>query len=555
MIETPVPSSDLETHEVRNQPGEPDDFDALAANPPLEEALRAFSAGWAREAIADVGRQVGSRHLRGLAGDANRNAPELHTHDRFGRRIDVVEFHPAYHELMRRVFASGVHCLPWAEPQQGAQVARAALSYLWNQCENGVCCPVAMTFASIAALEHDEDQKSRWAPLLTSRDYDPRPTGAGNKRGITMGMAMTEKQGGSDLRQTQTTAHPAGNAKGPGAEYLLTGHKWFFSVPMSDLFLTLAQSESGLSCFLAPGWLDDGRRNGLQIQRLKDKCGNRANASSEVEFRDLRATMLGEEGKGLATVLQAAHLTRLECAIGSAGVMRNALVHSLHHVQNRSAFGARLIDQPLMRNVVADLALESEAATWMTMRLAHALDRAADDEEEKLLARVGVPVAKYWICKRAPAFVAEAMEAQGGNGYVEEGVMGRLFRESPLNGIWEGASNVICLDVLRALGKTPESGKAFLAEAKTAKGGHPAFDRALALLEEVLGNLSDDPQGARRAVALMALVWQASLLLRHAPEAVAAAFCESRLNDRWGVFGTLPASAQLDDILERASTL
>ena len=537
--------------EVLNQPGEIDDFDAFGDDRALSHAVTVFSADWAADELGAAGRLAGSGKVRDLANDANRYPPELRTYDRFGRRIDEVQYHSAYHELMGMAFGSGVHSLPWVERRAGAQVARAALSYLWNQTENGVCCPVAMTFASVAALRHESEQMRRWLPLLTSRQYDPRPIPAERKSGITLGMAMTEKQAGSDLRQTRTTARPAANRTGPGADYLLTGHKWFFSVPMSDLILTLAQSEAGLSCFLARGWLEDGTRNGLRLQRLKDKCGNRANASSEIEFHDLSAVMIGREGEGLRTILEVAHLTRLECAIGSAGVMRHALVHVLHHTGNRQAFGRRLIDQPIMRNVAADLALESEAALWMVMRLAAALDMAEQDAGEQRLARIGIPIAKYWICKRAPSFVAEAMEAHGGNGYVEEHVLARLFRESPLNGIWEGASNVICLDVMRAVRRDPDCIAVFLGELRQASGEIDALDRAIDRLSERLDAFPEAELEARRTVELMATAFEASLLFRHAPRPVAKAFCSGRLGSHRAVaFGTLPDGTDTDAILE-----
>jgi len=451
------------THEVLNQPGALEDYNAYAGDQALVEATRVFGAGWADDALRHAGGLVGSAHVQQLARQANRHLPELRTHDRFGHRVDTVEFHPAYHELMGLIYGCGAHSFAWTHDRPGAHVARGVLSYLWNQGENGICCPMGMTFASIPALRHDPALLAEWGPLVNSAVYDPRPAYAKDKRGATVGMAMTEKQGGSDLRATITTARPASMRRGSGAPYVITGHKWFFSVPMSDLFLTLAQTETGLSCFLATGWLPDGSRNRLKLQRLKDKCGNKSNASSEVEFHDLQAVLLGDEGRGIRTIIEMAHATRLDFAIGSSGLIRQALSQAAHHTANRRAFQRSLVDLPLMRNVVVDLAVESEAMMWMSMRLAYALDRSEADRGEALLSRIGTPVAKYWACKRAPGFVAEALECHGGNGFVGDHLMERLYREAPLNGIWEGTGNVVCLDVLRAMQREPESVGVFLA--------------------------------------------------------------------------------------------
>ena len=427
------------THEVLNQPGALEDYNAFAQDQPLVEATQAFGAGWATDRLRATGALVGSAHVQTLARLANRHLPELRTHDRFGNRVDLVDFHPAYHELMGLIYGSEAHSLGWTRDRHGAHVARGVLSYLWNEAENGICCPMGMTFASIPALRHDPALLAEWSPRINSPDYDPTATYAKDKKGATVGMAMTEKQGGSDLRATITTARRASVRQGSGEPYLITGHKWFFSVPMSDLFLTLAQTEKGLSCFLATGWLPDGSRNRLKLQRLKDKCGNKSNASSEVEFFDLDAVMVGDEGRGISTIIEMAHVTRLDFAIGSSGLMRQALSQAIHHTSNRRAFQRSLIDLPIMRNVVADLAVESEGLMWMAMRLAAALDRSAANPTEALLSRICTPVAKYWACKRAPAFVAEALECHGGNGFIAEHLMERLYREAPLNGIWEGA--------------------------------------------------------------------------------------------------------------------
>jgi putative acyl-CoA dehydrogenase len=410
-----------------------------------------------------------------------------------------------------------------------------------------------MTFASIGALKHAPDILAQFRSGILSPDYDPRPLPAEQKTALTVGMAMTEKQSGSDLRQTQTEAVPAGKATGQGRKYLLTGHKWFFSVPNSDLFLTLARSGAEISCFLARGWLEDGSRNRLLIQRLKDKCGNRSNASSEIEFRDLEGTMIGEEGAGIRTLLEMAHLTRLECAIGSAALMRQAVAQAIHHASHRVAFQRALVDQKMMTNVLADLALESEAAMWLAMRAAAALDAG---ESEAPLNRILTPVAKYWVCRRAPAVAAEVLEVHGGNGFVEDHCIARLYREAPLNGVWEGSGNVICLDVMRGIARSPESAAALRREIALAKGMHPVLDAALTTLDAMLAAEKNFEANARRIVEHMALAVSASLLLRHAPAALSGAFCESRLaGDRGMALGTLPAGAGLRDIIDRAAVV
>lgn len=546
-------AQDYETHEVLNQPGSLAGYNAYAEDAPLVAAVAVFGAGWASEPLHRAGALIGSEKIQHLARQANRHLPELRTHDRFGHRVDVVEFHPAYHELMQLIYGCGTHSFAWTHTQPGSQVSRGVLSYLWNQGENGVCCPMGMTFASIPALRHDAGLLAEWATLINSTSYDPRAAYAKHKSGATVGMAMTEKQGGSDLRATITTARPASARRGSGAPYLITGHKWFFSVPMSDLFLTLAQTGTGLSCFLATGWLADGSRNRLKLQRLKDKSGNKSNASSEVEFFDLHAVMLGDEGHGIRTIIEMAHATRLDFAIGSSGLMRQALSQAIHHTSNRRAFQRSLVDLPIMRNVVADLAVESEAMMWMSMRLAAALDRSPTDRTEALLSRICTPVAKYWACKRAPAFVSEALECHGGNGFIAEHLMERLYREAPLNGIWEGTGNVICLDVLRSMQREPETVGVFLNEVRQAHGGNARLD---AYAEDLAGRLAD-PAGlepmARRIVERMAFALQASLLVRYSTAAVADAFCATRLDGDWGhAFGTLPGGLETQAIVERS---
>ena len=530
------------THEVLNQPGDLVDFNAFETDVALRAAVSAFGGGWAEARLVRCGATVGSARVQALARVANRDVPELRTHDRFGNRIDMVEFCPAWHELMALLRADGVHALGWTETREGAHVARAGLSYLWAQGEAGVGCPGVMTFASIAALQHAPNLLEKYRSKILSPDYDPRPLPPSQKTALGVAMAMTEKQGGSDLRQTQTVAEHAGNGV-----WHLTGHKWFFSVPTSDLFLTLARTETGVSCFLAQGWRDDGSRNFLLLQRLKEKCGNRSNASSEVEFRGLEAVMVGEEGRGIATILEMAHLTRIECALGSAALMRQAVREAIHHAGHRSAFQKRLIDQPVMENVLADLAVEAEAAMWLSFRAAAALDAAERDENERVLNRVLAPIAKYFVCKRAPVVTAEAMECHGGNGFVEDHVMARLYRDAPVNGLWEGSGNVICLDVLRAFAREPEGVRVLQAEIGQARGTHAAMDtwletEAPALVE---GN-------ARRVMEHYALGMMASLLLRYAPGPVAEAFCATRLNGDYGMaFGTLPNWVRRREILER----
>jgi putative acyl-CoA dehydrogenase len=431
------------THEVTNQPPPLAGYNAWTGDRVLREAAKRAGAGWIERDAAAMGELAGSERMQLLADQANRYGPVLRSHDRFGHRIDSVDFHPAYHELMSLAFGAGLHSIAWTEKRDGAFAARAALNYLWNQGEQGISCPVTMTFAGVQVLRNAPALAAEWEPRLTARSYDARPLPVAQKTGATIGMAMTEKQGGSDLRSNSTVAVRDGGA------FLLTGHKWFCSAPMCDAFLALARLEDRVTCFLVPRSLPDGTRNPFYLQRLKDKIGNRSNASSEIEFRHTRAHLVGPEGRGIATLIEMAHLTRFDIVVASAGMMRAGLTQALHHCEHRRAFGARLAEHAAMQNVLADLALESEAATLTAFRLAQAFDRGAKDANERLLARIMTPVAKYWLCKRNPPFTAEAMECLGGNGFVEDGPFGRLFRESPLNGIWEGSGNVICLDVLR----------------------------------------------------------------------------------------------------------
>ena len=536
------------THEVFNQPPALADYDAYAADPVLQSVIGTFGAEWAAPKLHEAGRAVGSAHVQELARQANRHLPELRTHDRVGHRVDRIDFHPAWHELMALAIGQETHALAWTDPRRGAQVARAGLSYLWNQGENGICCPIGMTYSAIPVLRRDRARWAEWGELVTSARYDRRQTRAADKTGATVGMAMTEKQGGSDLRQTQT--HASSNGDGT---WSIVGHKWFFSVPHSDVFLTLAQTDAGVSCFVVPGWLADGSRNRLQLQRLKDKCGNKSNASSEVEFRGALAHLIGEPGHGIRTGIEMNHYTRLDFAVGSAGLMRQALAQSAHHVAHRRAFQRALIDQPIMANVIADMALEVEAATWLAFRFVAALDREKDSEAERLLGRVGAPIAKYWICKRAPAIAAEAVECHGGNGFIEDHLMARLYREAPLNGIWEGTGNVICLDVLRSMTREPGCVAALFAELRAARGADRNFDARVDALEDELADLRKHEGQARRIVERLALLMSASLLLRYAAPAVADAFIATRLGGGWtGHFGDLPSGIDAAPLARRA---
>jgi putative acyl-CoA dehydrogenase len=513
------------------------------------EALQREGAEWARERVTAFGVLRGDPEVQAWAREANENPPKLRTHDRYGHRIDEVEFHPAWHELLGACVEAGVHALPWREPRPGAHVARGALMYVLP--EAGVGCPISMSYAAVPALRKQPEVAEEWVPRLSSPTYDKRFIPAPEKDGALCGMAMTEKQGGSDVRANTTTARPV-NSGGPGAEYEITGHKWFCSAPMCDVFLVLAQADGGLSCFLVPRFTPDGERNVFRLQRLKDKLGNRSNASSEVEFSGTWGRMLGEEGRGVPTIIEMVNHTRLDCVLGSASGMRAAIEQATWHAAHRAAFGRTLIDQPLMRNVLADLCIESEAATVTAMRLARAFDNPEDDEQEELFKRLATAVSKYWVCKRGPVVAGEALEVLGGNGYVEESGMPMLYREMPLNGIWEGSGNVQCLDVLRALARSPASLEAFFAEVELAGGAEPRLEAFAAELREEFADLEDVETRARRVVERMALALQGSLLVRHAPPAVADAFCASRLHGDHGLaFGTLPAGTAFEAIIDR----
>jgi putative acyl-CoA dehydrogenase len=545
------------THTVENQPPPLADVNLYAMDRPLAEGLAREGGGWGKADVAALGVRVGSSAYLDTIRKANATLPVLRTHDRFGNRIDEVEFADAWHELMTVAKGAGLHSLPWSEPKPGAHVVRAALHYVFGQGEQGPSCPIAMTFAAVPALRHQKEIADEWVPRLLDTHYDRRFIPAPKKTGALMGMAMTEKQGGSDVRANSTKAKPLG-AGGPGGEYELTGHKWFCSAPMCDAFLTLAYTEKGLSCFFVPRFLPDGTRNRFFIQRLKDKLGNKTNASSEIEYDRTWARMVGPEGRGVATILDMVHHTRLECIIGSAAFMRAAFTQALHYVQHRRAFQRRLIDQPLMRAVIADLAVECEAAVALMLRVARGFDEAQAGKDGAF-ARLATPVAKYWICKRVSQTVLESLECLGGNGYVEEWPMARLYRDAPLNGIWEGSGNVICLDVLRALEREPESRDALMAELAAAKGADKRLDALVAELDSDLGKHNGAGAGggemaARRLVERMALALQASLLLRHAPSEVADLFCATRLAHAGGIaMGALPAGAPVDAVIARAA--
>ncbi|MCB8905595.1 MULTISPECIES: acyl-CoA dehydrogenase family protein [unclassified Streptomyces] len=540
------------THEVTNQAPPLTGYD-VSADPALLEALRREGAGWAEAEVRELGARAGGEQAQEWGRLAERHSPVLHTHDRYGHRIDEVEFHPHWHDLMDVAVRHGLHGAPWRDERPGAHVARAAKVFVWGQADAGHLCPISMTYAAVPALRAQPELAEVYEPLLTSSSYDFGLRVPTEKRGIIAGMSMTEKQGGSDVRANTTRAVPTGE---PGL-YALTGHKWFTSAPMSDVFLTLAQAPGGLSCFLVPRVLPDGSRNAIHLQRLKDKLGNRSNASSEIEYEGALGRLVGEEGRGVATIIRMVNMTRLDCAISSASGMRLGLVRAVHHATHREGFGARLVDQPLMRNVLADLAVEAEAATLAALRLAGAVDRATrGDAEEEQLRRLGLAVTKYWVCKRAPAHAAEALECLGGNGYVEDSGLPRLYRESPLPSIWEGSGNVAALDVLRAMTRQPQAVEAYFAEVDLGAGADRRLDAAVAgLRKEVAGLVDPDAAayGARRLVERLALVLQGSLLVRHGNPAVADAFCASRLDgDRGLAFGTLPAGVDTAAIIARS---
>ncbi len=541
----PRPSApDPGTHSVENQPPSVAGFDALACDPALTDAVRREGGGEAREYLADLAATVASEEGREHARLADVHPPVLHTHDRWGHRVDEVEYHPSWHWLMRTSVGWGLHGTPWvADPGSGAHVARAAGFYLMSQLEAGHCCPISMTYAAVPALRHSPELAAAYEPGLRSSTYAFGLTEPSTKPGLLAGMSMTEKQGGSDVRAGSTRAEPVADGT-----YRITGHKWFTSAPMNDIFLTLAQAPGGLTCFVLPRVLPDGTRNAIRLQRLKNKLGNRSNASAELEYTGATGWRLGDEGRGVATIIDMVSMTRLDCVLGSAAVIRAALTEAAHHVAHRRAFGAVLADTPLMQTVIADLALESEAATALGLRLAGAVDRA-----ETPFLRLALPAAKYLVCKRAPGVVAEALECLGGNGYVEDSGMPRLYREAPLNSIWEGSGNVTALDVLRAVEKEPDAVEAVLEEVDAAGGSDTWFDRGVRELRTELRGR--EPRRARRLAEMLALCLQGSLLLRFAPDEVASAFVSSRFlpDGPWRTPGTLPAEAHVEALLRRVT--
>jgi putative acyl-CoA dehydrogenase len=548
-----------QTHTVFNQAPPLEGLDVFSSNQPLVEAVKREGAGWVSERASALGRFVGGEPQQSWGRLANENKPALHTHDRYGNRIDEVEFHPAWHKLMAMGVEHELHSLPWTSDEPFAHTARAAMYMTAMQAEAGFACPITMTFAVVPALRAQPELAAEWEPLLTATSYDPRSIPAAQKGSAISGMAMTEKQGGSDVRANTTIATPV-NGGGAGAEYEIVGHKWFCSAPQSDMFLVLAQTDDGLSCFLMPRILPDGSHNAMHIQRLKDKLGNRSNASSEIELHGAWARMVGDPGRGVPTIIEMVGHTRLDCVIGSAAGMRVGVVGATWHAAHRSAFGKTLIDQPLMRNVLADLCLESEATTALAMRLARAYDEAhldaqdgKDSSDAQLFKRLATAVGKYWSCKRAPNHAFESLECLGGAGYVEESGMPRLYREAPLASIWEGSGNVMSLDVLRALTRSPRSLEVFLAEVEEARGADTRLDAATDKLKQQFADPATLESRARRVVESMALCLQGSLLVRHATDAVSDAFSAARLGGDGGLeYGTLPAGVDFEAIIARS---
>ena len=544
------PIKQLPTHEVENMPPYMGNQDLWKNDKNLRDAVNREGAGWAEKNLSAFGHLMGCTEMFDHAEKANKNPPELKAFDQYGNRINYVDYHPSYHHLLGVAIKNEIPSFAWKHKKQGSQVAHMALTYMFNQVEGGVMCPMAMTYSVIPALKHNPDLEAQWLPKVLSNEYDDRDIPIDQKLGGTIGMFMTEKQGGSDVRANSTRAKPVSSSVGNGSEYLLTGHKYFCSAPMCDAFLVLANTNVGLSCFLVPRWKPNGERNSFFIQRLKDKLGNRSNASSEIELDDTLGTMIGEEGKGIKTILDMVIGNRIYCAVSSASLMRQAVVQVLHHVSHRSAFQKRLIDQPLMRNVVADMILESEAALNLSLRVARAVDNQNSNEDERSFARISTAISKYWVTKRAPYLVFEALECHGGPGYIEESVMPRLYREAPLNSIWEGSGNVMCLDVLRALQRDKNALPALLKELDLAKGANHNFDVSLANLKSNLDSSKGIETEARLITEKMACLIQASIFIRSGQEEKISAFCDSRLGPTWsGAFGTLSEGTNFDEII------
>ena len=544
------PIKQLPTHEVENMPPYIGNQDLWKNDKNLREAVNREGAGWAEKNLSAFGHLMGCTEMFDHAEKANKNPPELKAFDQYGNRINYVDYHPSYHHLLGVAIKNEIPSFAWNHKKEGSQVAHMALTYMFNQVEGGVMCPMAMTYSVIPALKHNPDLEAQWLPKVLSNQYDDRDIPIDQKLGGTIGMFMTEKQGGSDVRANSTRAKPVSSSVGNGSEYLLTGHKYFCSAPMCDAFLVLANTNVGLSCFLVPRWKPNGERNSFFIQRLKDKLGNRSNASSEIELDDTLGTMIGEEGKGIKTILDMVIGNRIYCAVSSASLMRQAVVQVLHHVSHRSAFQKRLIDQPLMRNVVADMILESEAALNLSLRVARAVDNQNSNEDERSFARISTAISKYWVTKRAPYLVFEALECHGGPGYIEESVMPRLYREAPLNSIWEGSGNVMCLDVLRALQRDKNALPALLKELDLAKGANHNFDVSLANLKSNLDSSKGIETEARLITEKMACLIQASIFIKSGQEEKISAFCDSRLGPTWsGAFGTLSEGTNFDEII------
>jgi putative acyl-CoA dehydrogenase len=545
-----APAIELSNQENLNQVPELTNYNLFTSDATLVAAVEREGAGWATQRLSELGQFLGTEEAQRWGFDANENPPVLHTHDRHGSRRDEVTFHPAWHNLMRTSVAAGLHSLPWGKNKQGAHVARAALMMITAQNEAGHTCPISMTFSGMASLRLEPDLMANWEHKVLSPAYDSQYRPVMEKTGALLGMGMTEKQGGSDVRANTTRAERIGHSR----EYLITGHKWFCSAPMCDAFLVLAQAEKGLSCFLLPRWTPSGERNHFHIQRLKNKLGNRSNASAEVEFAQAWAHLVGEEGRGVSTIIEMVNHTRLDCAIAGAALMRQAVVQATHHARHRKAFGKLLIEQPLMRNVLADLLLESEAATLLAMRLARSFDARESDPEERAFCRIATAVAKYWLCKRSPVQVGEALECLGGNGYVEESIMPRLYREAPLNSIWEGSGNVICLDVLRALAKEPESADALLREIQQTAGADQRLGKFVSEIGSLLkrsASREEFESQARILTEKLALALQAGLMIRHSSPAMADAFINSRIaGDHGAAFGTLASRADVNAIFQ-----
>ena len=537
------------THEVTNQAVPLPSVNFFDGDAALRDVVQWSGAAAFEKSFRSSGKQAGDVHVQDLSRLANRYSPELRAFDRFGHRTDLVEFHPAYHELMGLAFGSGVHSLAWTA-KEGGHAARAALSYIWNQADAGVNCPTSMTYASVKAIRNAPALAAALEPKIFSTSYDPRPIHFSQKKGITVGMAMTEKHAGSDLRAMATVAIPVGDGEF-GPEFELTGHKWFCSAPMCDGFLTLARTDKGVTCFFVLRSLANGERNTFLIQRLKEKLGNRSSASSEIEYSGTRAILVGEEGRGIPTLIEMAHLTRLETAISSAAIIRRGLTEAIQHTRTRYAFQRALIDQPIMEAVIADVAVESEAHLSLAMRAAQAVDLSETNQTERLLSRFLVPLAKFWICKRTPVAIAELLECMGGNGYVEEGVLARLYREAPLNGIWEGSGNVICLDLLRVLRREPEIREALRREIRVE--GSAVLDRLWGEIEDLIDEAASHERAARRLAEQIAIAVQYSLLLRHAPEIVSDTFRVSRIEAPHLTFGALKSASSLRAIIERAT--